>query len=209
MVMPGNLPTCFLVDADTPGFDVRTTADHDVSSFRVPLVLTFKDCHVTRANRLGDEGAAFALGRKWLPARRIIRGAGKVGVARRLLEEATLRAQTWQSFGRPVAERPGVRAALAEAATDIHACRLLVHEAAWKADRGDNVRREAAMVKAFAHQMIRNVTDRVAHVYGGPPYTDPLLQRLRQDDLAAGMAGMAADLQKHIIASDVLKGLKF
>ena len=209
MVVPTRLPTCFLVDAHTAGFTVQTPDKQDRSSVRVPLLLTFDDCLVPAANRLGEEGAAFALGKKLLPARRVVRGARSVGVAQRLLEEATLRAQTWLSFGRPVGERPDVQAALAEAATDVHACRLLVYEAAWKADRGENVRREASMVKVFATRMVRNVADRVAHIYGGPPHADVLMERLCQDDWAGSANGPTTELQQHIIARDVLKGLKF
>jgi acyl-CoA dehydrogenase len=203
LVQPGELPTCFLVDRDTPGFAVQVAAGAP-SSFRMPLTLTFSDCRVFEANQLGNAGAAFTLGKKWMPARRIVRASRSVGVAQRLLGEATVRAQTWQSFGRLAAERPSVQAGLAEMATDIHACRLLVYEAAWRADRGESIRHPAAMVTIFATQMLRNVADRVGHIFGGPPYILGLFAN------KAGQLGpdTTATLQKTIVARDVLKGLK-
>jgi acyl-CoA dehydrogenase len=203
LTVPDRLPTCFLVDAGTTGFNLQMPTGHELP-LRVPLLMTLDNCYVQAANRLGNEGTAFALGQRWLPGRRIIRGARSVGVAQRLLEDATLRAQTWQSFGRPDAERPSVQAALAEAATDIHACRLLVYEAAWKSDRGDNVRREAAMVKVFAARMVRHVADSASHIHGGPAFDSQI-----RDELASDPSNMTEDLQKHLIARDVLNGLKF
>jgi len=85
----------------------------------------------------------------------------------------------------------------------------MVYEAAWKADEGEPVRREAAMVKLFATQMIHNVADRVAHIYGGPPYVAGLpMERMCRHALATSATELALELQRGIIAKDILKGLK-
>ncbi|GAJ18171.1 unnamed protein product, partial [marine sediment metagenome] len=85
----------------------------------------------------------------------------------------------WQSFGQFISQRTSIEASLADIAMSIHACRLMVYEAAWKADKGEPIRREAAMVKLFATQMIHSVSDRVAHIYNGPPYISGLpMERL-------------------------------
>jgi acyl-CoA dehydrogenase len=196
-------PTCFLVDAGASGFDIKA---NDSGRARVPLLLSFTNCRVAASNRLGEEGKAFALGSKWLPSRRIVRGARVVGAAQRLLEEVTVRAQTTQWFGKPVSERPSVRSALAEIATDIHACRLLVYEAAWKSDENRPVRNEASMVKLFAIQMLRNVASRVSHIYGGPnnlPANGPCSNAMTNAE-----GGLTAELQTELIAREILKGLR-
>jgi alkylation response protein AidB-like acyl-CoA dehydrogenase len=203
--------TCFMVDKGTPGFTVIGGEEKKgwQSGIKATLRLVFENCRVPVENILGKEGKAFSLGQKWLPSRRIIRGARSVGVAQRLLEEATTRAQSWQSFGQPMAQQPSVQAALSEIATDIHAGRLMVYEAAWKADRGEPVRREAAMVKLFATQMLHNVADRVAHIYGGPPYlAGQPMERLCRQALAASATELALELQRNIISRDILRGLK-
>jgi len=85
----------------------------------------------------------------------------------------------------------------------------MVYEAAWKADKGEPIRHEAAMVKLFATQMIHNVTDRVAHIFNGPPYIAGLpMQRLCRKALAASTTELALELQRSVIAKDILKGLK-
>ena len=173
------------------------------------MLLVFNCCRVPSENILGEEGKAFHLGKKWLPSRRIIRGARCVGVAQRLLEEATIRAQSWESFQHPISGRSNIQAALSDIAVSIHACRLTVFKAAWKADKGEPVLREAAMVKLLATQMLNNVADRVTHIYGGPPYIAGLpMERLCRHALAASATEMALELQRNVIANDILKGLK-
>jgi len=203
--------TCFLVDKDTLGFSVSGGEERGgwQAQVRQPIFLLFDHCQVPLENILGEEGKAFYLGKRWLPSRRVVRGARCVGVAQRLLEEATTQAQSWQSFGQFISQRTSIEAALADIAMFIHACRLMVYEAAWKADKGEPIRREAAMVKLFATQMIHSVSDRVAHIYNGPPYISGLpMERLCRHALAASATELAMELQRSIIARDVLKGVK-
>jgi len=204
--------TCFLVDKDTPGFTIVGNEEKGGwrAQVRQPIFLAFDRCQVSADNILGEEGKAFLLGRRWLPSRRIIRAARCIGVAQRLLEESTLQAQSWTSFGQPISGRPSVQAALADIATGIHATRLMVHEAAWKADKGEPIQREAAMVKLFATQMIHSVADRAAHIWNGPPYIAGLpMERLCRHATAASATEYDLELQKNLIATDILKGLRF
>jgi acyl-CoA dehydrogenase len=203
--------TCFLVDKDTPGFTIGQSEERTgwVSQLREPLSLSFQDCRVPMENRLGEEGKAFQLGRKWLPQRRIVRGARCVGITTRLLEEASVRAQATESFGQPVRGRPSVQAALAEIAMNIHAARLMVYEAAVRADNGKSIWREAAMVRLFTTRMVHAAADQVAHIFNGPRYNDGLsVERLCRHALEASLSEIALDRQRNIIAADVLKGLK-
>jgi acyl-CoA dehydrogenase len=203
--------TCFLVDRDTLGFSVSGTEEKMCwrTQLREPLLLTFKDCLVPEANILGEAGRAFHLGRKWLPARRVIRAARCVGVAQRLLEESATQAQSFLSFGGYAAKRTSIEAALADIAVSVHAGRLMVYEAATKADSGEPIRSEAAMVKLFATDMVHRVADRAAHIFGGPPYIAGLpMERLCRSALVTSATELALELQRSIIARDILKGLK-
>ena len=203
--------TCFMVDRGTPGLTVTGGREKKgwEAGVREPIYLEFDNCRVPAENVLGEEGKAFHLGRKWLPARRIVRGARCVGAAQRILEEATIQAQSWTSFGQAISARPGVQAALGDMATGIHAARLMVYESAGKADQGKQVLREAAMVKLFATQMIHLVADNAAHVFNAPPYVAGLpLERFCRNATAASSTAFALQLQRNIIARDILKGLK-
>jgi len=203
--------TCFLVDKDTPGFNVTGGGEQTgwQSQVRQPLLLSFDHCRVPVESILGEEGKAFHLGKKWLPSRRVIRSARSVGVVQRVLEESVTQAQNFQSFGQFIYKRPDIEGALADIAIEIHACRLMIYEAACKADNGENIRREAAMVKLYATKMIHSVADRAAHIFNGPPYVAGLpMERLCRRALAASTTELALELQRSIIARDILKGLR-
>jgi alkylation response protein AidB-like acyl-CoA dehydrogenase len=203
--------SCFLVDKGTSGFSVSETEAKTGWQTRVrrPIFLLLDHCQVPADNMLGEEGQAFYLGRKWLPLRRIVRGARCVGAAQRVLEESTTQAQTWQSFGQFISGRPSIQAALGDMATNIHAARLMVYEAAWKADQGQSIQREAAMVKLFATQMIHLVADNAAHIFNAPAYVGGLpMERFCRDAIGTSATNFALQLQRNIIARDILKGLK-
>jgi alkylation response protein AidB-like acyl-CoA dehydrogenase len=203
--------TCFLVDKETEGLSVASGAEKQGWQIQVrePILLTFDQCRVPAENVLGEEGKALSLGKKWLPARRVIRGARCVGIAQRLLEEATTQAQSFQSFGQFVAKRTSIEAALAEIAVAIHAGRLMVHEAATKADNEEPLRNEAAMVKLFTTRMIQSVADKVTHIFNGPPNIAGLpMESLCRHTLATSATELALELQRSIVAQDILKGLK-
>jgi len=203
--------TCFLVDKDTPGFAVSGGSEKTgwQAQVREPISLTFDNCPVPAENILGEDGGAFHLGRKWLPARRITRSARTVGAAQRVLDEATVEAQTWTSFGQLISGRPSIQAALADIATNIHAARLMVYEVACKADQGQPIQREAAMVKLFVTQMIHSVADNASHIFNAPAYVGGLpMERFCRNAVAMSSTNFALQLQRTIIARDILKGLK-
>ncbi|MFC1999939.1 acyl-CoA dehydrogenase family protein [Chloroflexota bacterium] len=203
--------SCLFIDKETRGFSVGYHEDNMGwrTQVREPVCLVFNNCSIPEENLLGEKGKAFHLGKKWLPSRRLVRAARTVGVALRLLEEATAQAQSWQSFDQLIYRRANIEGALADIAVGIHACRLVVYEAAWKSDEGQPIKREAAMVKLFAAETIRNVANRVSHIFGGPPHVAGLpMEELCRNALATSTTDLALELQRSIIAQDVLKGLK-
>ena len=200
--------SCFLVDRDTPGFTVSGCGERKGSRAQViePIVLTFDNCRVPAENVIGKEGEAFHLGAKWLPPRRIARSARCVGAAERLLEICKEYVQNWQTFGKLIKERPGVQRCLTDTAIEAHAARLMVYHAACKADAGEDIHIDSAMVKVFATDMLDRTADRVTRLYGGPGYTTNVpLSRLCRNATAASASDEALELQRTIIAKNILR----
>ncbi|MEA1958643.1 MAG: acyl-CoA dehydrogenase family protein [Chloroflexota bacterium] len=200
--------TCFLVDRDTPGYTVTGTGERAGRFAQViePIVLTFDNCRVPAANVLGEDGKAFHLGAKWLPQRRIAKGARCVGAADRLLEICKEYTQNWAAFGHLIQERPSVHRDLADIAIGVHAARLMVYHAAFKADLEEDIHKETAMVKVFATEMVERASDRATQLHGGPMYTRNLpMSRLCRNAVAASASDQALELQRTIIAKDILR----
>jgi alkylation response protein AidB-like acyl-CoA dehydrogenase len=200
--------TCFLVDSNTPGFSVighgeRTGWQAQVTE---PMTLAFDNCKVSPEKILGEEGKAFSLGKKWLPTRRIVRGARCAGAAVRLLDVSVEHAKSWQSFGKGISDWTRIQAALSDIDIDIHAARLMVFDAAWKADEGRDIHQEAAMVKVFSTEMLKRVANRTVQIKGGPaPASELSLEILCQNMLDQNIAERTMEVQRSIISGYILK----
>jgi acyl-CoA dehydrogenase len=200
--------TCFLVDSGTEGFSIRGGEQGEGWRAQIlePFTLIFEDCKIPASKILGEVGQAFRLGAKWLPGRRIVRSARSVGAATRLLDSSIEHAKSWQSQGKAVIENPENRNLLAEMYTEIQAARLMVYYAASRADEGADVRSDAAMVKVYASQMLERVADKAALIRGGPgPARELPLQVLCRSLLLTNLAERSLEVQKSIIASEILK----
>ena len=96
---------------------------------------------------LGEPGKGFAPMQLRLTVRRLQMGAWCVGKARRALDIMKDYMRQRETHGSPLTERQALQWWIADAETRIHACRLMLQHAAWKVDRGEDMRTEASMVK--------------------------------------------------------------
>ena len=90
-----------------------------------------------------------------------------VGIARASHEYAVDYAKGRVQFGRAIAQNQSIAFMLAEGRIDIDAARLMIWEAAWKIDRGEEATREAVLAKQFADKMVLQVTDSGVQTLGG------------------------------------------
>jgi acyl-CoA dehydrogenase len=93
--------------------------------------------------------------------------AAAVGVARASYEYAKEYAKNREQFGRPVAQNQSIAFMLAEMAIEIDSTRLMVWEAAWKLDNGEDATREAYLTRQYADKMALTVTDGGVQTLGG------------------------------------------
>lgn len=89
-----------------------------------------------------------------------------IGMARRALDMMVAHANQRSTFGARLAERQAVQWWIADAAMEIHACRLMALDAAAKQDAGRDVRMEASMIKVFATEMATRVIDHAMQAFG-------------------------------------------
>ncbi|MCA9982955.1 MAG: acyl-CoA dehydrogenase family protein [Anaerolineales bacterium] len=158
----------FLVPAGTPGLTVAAADKwmgiHALPTFR----LTLDGVTVPAEARLGGEaGCDFDL---ILNHSRIALAAAAVGIARAGFEYARDYAKQRIQFGEPIAQRQSIAFMLAEMAMDVDSARLLVWEAAWKLDQGDDVTREVTVMKQFVDEMVLRVADQALQTLGGYGY---------------------------------------
>ena len=164
--------SAFLVDRDTPGFNVLRAIP--MLGGHVTYEVALEDCRVEGWKLLGTEGSGFAPMQLRLGTRRIEMAAWSLGMAQRALEMMIEYAPQRSTFGQPLSERGGVQNWIAEAAIRIHAARLMTYDCAWKLDEGRDVRLEISMIKADATEMAWTIVDRAMQLHGAMGMTREL-----------------------------------
>ncbi len=156
--------SAFLVDKGTPGFNVLR---------RIPMIgghvtyeIALEDCRVPAGKLLGKEGQGFAPMQVRLSTRRVQMACWCIGIAQRAVDMICEHARQRVTFGAPLADRQTIQWWVADAATQIHACRLMVYDAACKIDRGGDARSEVSMIKVFATEMAWDILDKAMQTFG-------------------------------------------
>ncbi len=200
--------SAFLVPRGTPGFAITGQA-YGMGCFGTGHgLLEFTDCRVPATALLGREGDGLRMVlRDFLDVSRISIGVSCLGMARRALDLAIDHAKRRITFGRPIADRQAVQIMLAESAVDLQAARLLVYDAARRADAGEPFTTEASMAKLFGLEMVGRVTDRCLQVFAGIGYLrEGPMERIYRDARAVRFEEGTAEIQKLVIARDLLQG---
>ena len=97
-------------------------------------------------------------------------------------------------------------------ATQIDAARLLVHQAAWLKDQGEDFVRAAAMAKLFASQVAQDVTTEAVQIHGGYGYVKEYhVERLMRDAKITQIYEGTTEIQKMVVSRSLLKyvGIKY
>jgi acyl-CoA dehydrogenase len=164
--------SAFLIDKGTPGFNVQRAIP--MIGGAVTYEIALEDCRVEGWKLLGTEGQGFAPMQLRLGTRRIEMAAWSIGMAQRALDMICEYAPQRKTFGAPLSSRQAIQWWVADAATRIHAARLMTYDCAWKLDQGRDVRVEISMIKAYATEMAYEVVDHAMQTFGAMGMTREL-----------------------------------
>lgn len=200
--------SAFIVDASAPGCslasDLPVISPHPLGSVR------FSDCRVPESALIGGEGDGFKVAMGTLDVFRSTVGAAALGFARRALDESVTQAKNRRVFGKNLSDYQLTQAKLAEMALKIDASALLIYRAAWTKDSGaERVTREASMAKLYATDSAQEVIDEAVQLFGGRGVlSGEIVERLYRDIRPLRIYEGTSEIQKLVIASQVLKGIQ-
>ncbi len=161
----------FVVEKGNPGLKMGKVEDKMGVRASHTAEVILEDCRVPLENQLGmEEPTAFYGAMKTLERSRPVVAAGAVGVARAAYEYALDYSRKRRTFGKPIALHQGIAFMLADMKARIDASRLLVWRAAWMADQGLPMNKEAAVAKLFAADTAMEVTTNAVQILGGVGY---------------------------------------
>tara|TARA_R110000824_G_scaffold315080_1_gene502159 strand:+ start:1 stop:1164 length:1164 start_codon:yes stop_codon:yes gene_type:complete len=156
--------SAFLVDRDTPGFNVLRRIPMLGGEYTYEVVL--EDCRVPGWKLLGKEGDGFGPMQVRLGTRRMEMAAWCIGAAQRALDMMIEYAPQRVTFGQKLSQRQAVQWWVADGAAKIHAARLMAYDCAWKLDTGKDVRTEISMLKYYATEMAQEIIDNAMQCFG-------------------------------------------
>ena len=195
--------SAFIVDADTPGFEIaeriNVIAPHPLARLR------FTNCRVPKSALLAAPGMGFKVAMQTLDIFRTSVAAAALGFARHALDEALRRATTRPMFNQKLADFQITQTKLAQMATGIDISALLTYRAAWQRDQGQNVTREAAMAKMTATETAQQVIDAAVQIWGGlGVVSEHPVEKLYREIRALRIYEGATEVQQLIIARQTL-----
>lgn len=195
--------TSFIVDQGSPGFIIER---------EIPMIgggktyeIVFDNCRIPADSVLGQVGQGYAPMQLRLQTRRLEMGPTAIGMARRALDMLCEHAKQRETFGVKLADRQAIQWWIADIATRIHACRLMVQDAAEKVDRGEDVRLEASMIKVSATELAYDACDHAMQTLGALGMTTELpLNTLWQRARLMRMYEGPSEVHRQSIARRVL-----
>jgi alkylation response protein AidB-like acyl-CoA dehydrogenase len=197
--------TAFIVERGSAGFTVGKKEDKLGIRASSTCELLFDDCRVAREQVLGEVGKGYKVAIETLNEGRIGIGAQMIGLARGALDHAIGYTKERKQFGKPIAEFQAVQHQLARAATDVHAARLMVYEAARLRDAGRPFLTEAAMCKIFSSEVAERTTSLAVNLFGGNGFVkDYPVEKLFRDAKIGQIYEGTSNLQLQTIAKQIL-----
>ena len=140
----------FLVDKDQPGYRIGRH-EHKMGQRASQVgALHFDEIKLPKTALLGPLNRGFHMMMSVLDKGRVGIAALAVGILQGALEASVAQAKERKQFGQAIAEFQAVQWMLADMAKDVHAARLMTHDAAAKLDRGERATTECSMAKCFA-----------------------------------------------------------
>ena len=205
--------SCFLVDKEPGRHSGGITVSRKIDKLGYRGLETVEMSYVDHrmpADRLlgGEDGLGNGL--RWaltaLELGRINVAARGVGVAQAAFDAAFAYAQQRETFGRPIVQHQAIAFKLAEMATKLHASRLMVRDAAARADAGERVDLEAGMAKLFASETAAELALEAMRIHGGNGFTTEYpVERLYRDAPLMIIGEGTSEIQKLVISRALLR----
>jgi len=167
-----------LVPTSTPGFTIVQNLPimgERGSGWASHAEVRLEEVRVPKTNRIGPEGAGFALAQERLGPGRIHHCMRWIGICERAMDLLCQRAASrLLAPGEVLGSRQLVQAWIAESRAEIDAARLLVLHTAWRIDHEGPraARNDVSLIKFHVAGVLQQVLDRAIQAHGALGLTD-------------------------------------
>jgi len=191
----------FVVDADTPGFEV--TRKLNKLGWRASSTgeLAFTDMVVPGDALIGELNRGFYQIMGMFAWERLTLSLGSIGGAQESLDRALDYAKQRQAFGHPISNFQVIAHYFADMQTKIAAGRALTYQALQMYVDGKNPIKEVSMAKLYCARMSCEVIDTCLQIYGGYGFMEEYdISRAYRDIRLMPIGGGTDEVMKEIIS---------
>ncbi|MEJ7730734.1 MAG: acyl-CoA dehydrogenase family protein [Polyangiaceae bacterium] len=190
-----------VIERETPGYAVSKKLQKMGWWASDTAELSFSDCRVPVANRIGDENGGFVPIMTNFVAERLFLAANSVAIAELAYRESVAYAKERRAFGKTLSGFQVTRHKLADMASRIAAARSLTYEVLVRHQKGEQVAGLAAMAKNTASDAVGFVCDQAVQIHGGYGYMrEYVVERLFRDARLYPIGGGTREIMNEIIS---------
>jgi alkylation response protein AidB-like acyl-CoA dehydrogenase len=201
--------SAFLVESDSPGFEVERLEPKMGISGSTTGELVFSGCRVPAENLLGEEGEGFKIAMRILDRSRPGVAAQALGIAQGATDYALEYAKSRETMGRPIAEHQLIQAKLADMETKCEAARGLLYRFGHMVDAGvpdEELTKASAMAKLLCGDVGMEVTTEAVQILGGYGYIKEYpVERMMRDAKICQIYEGTQEIQRLVIAREMLR----
>ena len=199
----GNI-TAFIVDKESAGLSLKRIP---VIRSYSPYELSFVNVEIPVENRLGEEGQGFQLAETWLVHARVPYAAATLGIAEASLRLAIDWAKQRNVFKSTLAEKQAIQWMIADSEIELRAAKLLVYQAAWRADLGYDIKVDASICKVFGTETAGRIVDRCIQIFGGLGVAAEMpLERWYREMRIKRIGEGPSEVHRMVVARELLGG---
>jgi len=197
--------SAFIVEKDQEGFTFGEHYDKLGIRSSSTAELVFDNVKVPKENLLGKAGQGFQIAMTTLDGGRIGIASQALGIAQGAYESALEYAKDREQFGKPIAYQQTISFKLADMATKLRACRLLIYSAAGLKEDHEPYGMEAAMAKQYTSDRCLEIVNDALQIYGGAGYIKGVdVERFYRDAKICTIYEGTNEIQRVVIASHII-----
>jgi len=190
----------FVVPTDADGYEAEHVPEKMAMRASKQAHVTFDDCRIPAANRIGHEGAGFFMLAEFFNHGRVVVAGHGLGLAAAAIEEAYEFVHGREEFGRTISDFQAVQHGLADMRIDFESARALTYRAAERVEAGETPGFWAGLAKTAATEAAVDCAEQGMQFHGGRSVlTDRRIARVFRDSRVPVIYEGANEIQRNLI----------
>ncbi len=198
--------TAFIVERGQPGFSTGKKIDKLGMRGSPTCELVFDHCPVPAENILGHLDRGVEVLMSGLNYERLVLTGGSLGIMDACMDVVLPYVHERRQFGRPIGEFELMQGKLADMYASWNACKAYTYAVAKAADRGENIRKDAAATILYTAEQATRMALEAIQCLGGNGYTnDYPTGRLLRDAKLYEIGAGTSEIRRMLIGRELFR----